>query len=329
MNHFPFHIGDYAEATGHLSFVEDATYFRCIRKYYSTEKALPREISQVQRLIGAKTKEEKNSVEVVLNEFFILEEDGWHNKRCDQELERYHEGSHEDQEKKQHEKERLRRYREERSLMFKALREFGVIPKWDTPMETLRRLFEQNCNAPETGTGSVQERNCNAPDTSCDTAITNQEPITNNQEPNIKPKKAAPSVDSDFENAWGFYPKRPGASKAASLKAWKARIKAGVDPSVMVEGVKRYANFCKTLETDAQFIKQPATFFGPDEHYLADWTPSESTPKTKELPLGTDAQIEHAYRVECGGDPKQSRFASYPDMRKFILDWREKRKAKA
>ena len=93
MNHFPFHIGDYAEATGHLSFVEDATYFRCIRKYYSTEKALPREISQVQRLIGAKTKEEKNSVEVVLNEFFILEEDGWHNKRCDQELERYHEGS--------------------------------------------------------------------------------------------------------------------------------------------------------------------------------------------------------------------------------------------
>ena len=134
--------------------------------------------------------------------------------------------------------------------------------------------------------------------------------------------------DSFFDEAWNLYPKRPGASKAASLKAWKARIKAGVDPSVMVEGVKRYANFCKAMETDAQFIKQPATFFGPDEHYLADWTPSESTPKTKELPLGTDAQIEHAYRVECGGDPKQSRFASYPDMRKFILDWREKRKAK-
>lgn len=89
MNHFPFHIGDYAEATGHLSFAEDATYFRCIRKYYSTEKPLPVEISQVQRLIGAKTKEEKNSVEVVLKEFFILECDGWHNKRCDEELEKF------------------------------------------------------------------------------------------------------------------------------------------------------------------------------------------------------------------------------------------------
>lgn len=183
MNHFPFHIGDYAEATGHLSFVEDATYFRCIRKYYSTEKALPREISQVQRLIGAKTKEEKNSVEVVLNEFFILEEDGWHNKRCDQELEKYQEGSKEDQEKKEHEKERLRRYREERSLMFTALRAVGVIPKWDVHMDTLRDLFNKNCNAPVLSTGSVQSSNCNAPDTHTDTAITNQEPITINQEP--------------------------------------------------------------------------------------------------------------------------------------------------
>jgi uncharacterized protein YdaU (DUF1376 family) len=183
MNHFPFHIGDYAEATGHLSFIEDATYFRCIRKYYSTEKALPREISQVQRLIGAKTKEEKNSVEVVLNEFFILEEDGWHNKRCDQELEKYREGSKEDQERKAHEKERLRRYREERSLMFKALRELDIVPKYDINMDALRDLFNKNCNAPVLSAGSVQSHNRNALDTHTDTAITNQEPITNNQEP--------------------------------------------------------------------------------------------------------------------------------------------------
>lgn len=201
MNHFPFHIGDYAEATGHLSFIEDATYFRCIRKYYSTEKALPREISQVQRLIGAKTKEEKNSVEVVLNEFFILEEDGWHNKRCDQELEKYQEGSKEDQEKKEHEKERLRRYREERSLMFTALRAVGVVPKWDVHMDTLRDLFNKNCNAPVLSTVSVQSSNCNALDTHTDTAITNQEPITTNH---IKNKSITPPVGVDV-NVWNDF----------------------------------------------------------------------------------------------------------------------------
>jgi uncharacterized protein YdaU (DUF1376 family) len=38
MNYYEHHIGDYAEATSHLTFVEDAAYSRLIRKYYSTEK---------------------------------------------------------------------------------------------------------------------------------------------------------------------------------------------------------------------------------------------------------------------------------------------------
>jgi len=146
---------------------------------------------------------------------------------------------------------------------------------------------------------------------------------------NIKPLKAAPPIDLFFEEAWTCYPKRPGASKQGSLKAWKARVKAGVDTQKMVLGVKRYAEYCKASGIDPQFIKQPATFFGPDEHYLADWTPLASQSQPKELPLGTDAQIEHAYRVECGGDPSKARFNSYFEMRKFIVDRREQRKVAA
>ena len=154
----------------------------------------------------------------------------------------------------------------------------------------------------------------------------NQEPLTINQ---IKLMKAAPSVDLVFEEAWTAYPKRPGASKQGSHKAWKARLKAGVDPQAMLQGVMRYANYCKASGIDPQFIKQPATFFGPDEHYLADWTPLASQSQPKELPLGTEAQIEHAYRVECGGDPSKARFNSYFEMRKFIVDRREQRKVAA
>lgn len=86
MNFFKFHLGDYAAATAHLTFVEDAAYCRMLRIYYRDERPLPAEVRAVQRLIGARTEEEKQAVETLLPEFFRLADDGWHNKRCDEEI---------------------------------------------------------------------------------------------------------------------------------------------------------------------------------------------------------------------------------------------------
>lgn len=86
MNFYKHHIGDYAQATGHLSFVEDAAFSRLLRKYYAEEKPIPLDLKAAQRLVGARTREEKSAVETVLNEFFTRETDGWHNKRADEEL---------------------------------------------------------------------------------------------------------------------------------------------------------------------------------------------------------------------------------------------------
>lgn len=86
-----------------------------------------------------------------------------------------------------------------------------------------------------------------------------------------KPDKG---YSQEFEQAWAAYPKRPGASKADTFKAWSARIKEGVLIGELMAGVGRYASYCKTLGTDPQFIKQPATFFGPGKHYASDWTVS-------------------------------------------------------
>jgi uncharacterized protein YdaU (DUF1376 family) len=86
LNFYKHHIGDYAQATGHLSFVEDAAYSRLIRKYYADERPLPADLKAVQRLVGARTRDEKDAVQSVLEEFFKLTGDGWHNKRCDAEL---------------------------------------------------------------------------------------------------------------------------------------------------------------------------------------------------------------------------------------------------
>jgi uncharacterized phage protein (TIGR02220 family) len=89
MNYYEHHIGDYAQATAHLTFVEDAAYSRLIRKYYADERPLPSDIKVVQRLMGARTKEEKQAVEAVLNEFFSLTDEGWVNRRCEGEITKY------------------------------------------------------------------------------------------------------------------------------------------------------------------------------------------------------------------------------------------------
>jgi hypothetical protein len=85
-------------------------------------------------------------------------------------------------------------------------------------------------------------------------------------------KKPAPGEDEKFAEAYSLYPSRPGSSKASALKAWQARIASGVDPDDMIAGVKRYANFVRQSRTEPNFIKMPATFFGPDRHFDSDWT---------------------------------------------------------
>ncbi len=86
MNYFPFHIGDYESHTAHLTWIEDAAYSRMVRLYYRIEKPLPAKVDEVYRLVRASTAPERKAVLQVLNEFFVLQDDGWHNQRCDAEI---------------------------------------------------------------------------------------------------------------------------------------------------------------------------------------------------------------------------------------------------
>lgn len=86
MRHYAHNIGDYAAATRHLSFVEDAAYRRLLDRYYQEEKPLPSDVTTCCRLVAARSKEERQAVQDVLTEFFVLESDGWHQKRADREI---------------------------------------------------------------------------------------------------------------------------------------------------------------------------------------------------------------------------------------------------
>ncbi|HAW2958623.1 TPA: replication protein [Escherichia coli] len=86
-------------------------------------------------------------------------------------------------------------------------------------------------------------------------------------------RSAQQEYSPEFEQAWQEYPKRAGGnSKSAAFKAWKARIREGIKPETMLDGVKRYAAWVRaTGNTGTQFVKQAATFFGPDRHFEDFW----------------------------------------------------------
>ena len=72
-----------------------------------------------------------------------------------------------------------------------------------------------------------------------------------------------------FEQIWKAYPRKK--EKAAAYKAYKARLSNGFSEDELETAVKRYAEECKRLRRDKQYIKHAATFLGPNtpfEDYL-------------------------------------------------------------
>lgn len=87
MNYYERHIGDYLKDTAHLSLLEHGIYTRLLDVYYTRESAIPDD--QVARLIGARSKDEKDALQAVLVEFFVKTDAGWSQDRCDREIARY------------------------------------------------------------------------------------------------------------------------------------------------------------------------------------------------------------------------------------------------
>jgi len=131
------------------------------------------------------------------------------------------------------------------------------------------------------GVGKTNEQSCgnSASIHTVDYQETTQKINTENKSLGASAEADTPKVKSStdyspaFEEAWQAYPKRAGGnSKAAAWKAWKARIKDGVNTEVMLAGVNRYAGYVRaTGSAGTQYVKQAATFFGPDRHFEESW----------------------------------------------------------
>lgn len=85
LHFYKFHIGDYKSATAHLSNEEDLAYRRLLDMYYDTEQPIPLDTDWVSRRLRVGSE----CVLSVLRDFFVQQDDGWHHRRCESELENY------------------------------------------------------------------------------------------------------------------------------------------------------------------------------------------------------------------------------------------------
>lgn len=86
MHYYQFNIGDYLKHTAHLTPMEDLAYRRLLDIYYDTESPIPNNIPRVSRLLRI----EEEIVKTILDEFFVLTENGYKNHRADLEIASYH-----------------------------------------------------------------------------------------------------------------------------------------------------------------------------------------------------------------------------------------------
>lgn len=125
-------------------------------------------------------------------------------------------------------------------------------------------------------------------------------------------------IMDDFELFWSFYPR-----KVSKATARKALAKLTQEQQLMAaKAIDTHCQYWRAKETELEFIPHAATWLN-GERYEDELVIEPN--KRKETPLGTDKQIEEAYRIECGRDPAKARFNSYFEMKKYVLDQREKR----
>jgi|DEB19_MinimDraft_2_1074335.scaffolds.fasta_scaffold11085_3 uncharacterized phage protein (TIGR02220 family) len=265
MHYYQHHIGDYAQATAHLSMLEDAAYSRMLRWYYAEEKPLPADAAAVCRLVRATSKQERDAVEVVLSEFFELREDGHHQKRADAEIAKHVQDIPDIEHKRENERERQRRARERRKQLFEELRCHGVVPDFDTPTRDLQELLSRV-------TSGVTDRDVTQPVTRDVTA--NQEPRTKNQEPKNKtPLSGKPDQMAEVREVLTFLRNMTGRAYREvppTVNLIKSRLKnTSVDDikRVLVHKGEQWLD-----DPEMQQFLRPSTLFRPSnfEQYLAE-----------------------------------------------------------
>lgn len=131
---------------------------------------------------------------------------------------------------------------------------------------------------PKTDDKEIPRENQKKP--SANQAKTYQEPKEKEKVKDKVKEKDNKTYCVHFEQMWQAYPRKK--EKAAAYKAYKARLADGFSEDELETAVKRYADACRILGTEEQYIKHAATFLGPNTPF-ADYLVDNYKPPVKKV----------------------------------------------
>ncbi|MES2910590.1 MAG: YdaU family protein [Pseudomonadota bacterium] len=308
MNYYEHHIGDYDTETSHLNWVEDLAYRRLVCLYYRKEKPIPADFEQACRLVRAANREQKQAVKAVLDEFFILKDDGHHQKTCDEVIQKYQAGEPEREVKKTNENLRMTRHREERAALFKKLHDAGQHAPWNIAIAELRELANKLPTAPKapaTETLPVTE-----PVTATATPATaTQKPDTNTHKPDKEEAGVKPPA-----------PSRQGVKKTLGTYLEECRL-ANTKPLPPDHFIREY---CRDAKISDEMLQVAWVVFR-DEHA----TGTKKTKKYIDWPAVFANAVKGCWSKLWYTDPEGSvSWTSRGLQEKGVLDARQKNKDK-
>jgi len=151
MNYYERHIGDHLCDTVGLSMLEDGAYGRLLDQFYQTEKPLPLDRSEIYRMARARSAAERKAVDYVVGKFFEKTDEGYIQKRAMEVLTEYWDRPEQaEKNTKEGNRERQRKSRERRKLLFEALAAHGIVPRYDTSMRDLEAMLSRVTSQPVT-----------------------------------------------------------------------------------------------------------------------------------------------------------------------------------
>lgn len=82
MHYYKFNIGDFDKTTRHLSIIERGLFRDILDLYIKDEKPVTDNLKKLERLLCVKSKAEKEALQNILDDFFVLTDDGYYSDYC-------------------------------------------------------------------------------------------------------------------------------------------------------------------------------------------------------------------------------------------------------
>ena len=90
MRFYPYHIGDFNNATRYASRLERSIYRDLLDMYYEQESAIDgTDLDKLQRRLNVRSTDEQTALDFVLTEYFENQDGFYFNNRCEQEIKKY------------------------------------------------------------------------------------------------------------------------------------------------------------------------------------------------------------------------------------------------